>query len=165
MIVEVLKDGRPARPGEVGEVVATRLHAFAMPFIRYRLGDFSRLEGDSCAACGRAFPLLGPVRGRWIQEMIVGRSGARISLTALNMHGEVMSGVLRFQFHQREAGRVTLKMIPAASFRASDSERIVRALADKTGTEIDWRIETVDALERTPRGKSVFLVQEIPADD
>jgi len=31
MIVEVLKDGRPAAMGERGEVVGTNLHSFTMP--------------------------------------------------------------------------------------------------------------------------------------
>ena len=39
VIIEVLKDGRPAAAGERGEVVGTNLHSFAMPLIRFRLGD------------------------------------------------------------------------------------------------------------------------------
>ena len=35
VIVEALKDGRPAEPGERGEVHVTALHSRTMPFIRY----------------------------------------------------------------------------------------------------------------------------------
>jgi hypothetical protein len=38
VILEIVKDGRPAEPGETGEVLGTRLHALAMPFVRDRLG-------------------------------------------------------------------------------------------------------------------------------
>lgn len=55
LIMEVLKDGRPAKPGETGEVVLTNLHSRAMPFIRYRQGDWVTLaEGKSL--CGSPFP-------------------------------------------------------------------------------------------------------------
>jgi len=39
VIVEIIKDGRTAEPGEIGRVVVTNLHSHSMPFIRYDLGD------------------------------------------------------------------------------------------------------------------------------
>jgi phenylacetate-CoA ligase len=162
-VTEIL-DGRGAlsdAPGAEGELVGTGFMNGAMPFIRYRLGDHARIEGFGCAHCGRAHLLLGPVRGRWIQEMVVGRTGAKISLTALNMHGKVFDGVRRFQFHQKEAGRVILRLVAASSLGEADMARIKDALEKKTGDEVAWSVETVSELPLSPRGKGVFLVQEI----
>lgn len=151
-----------SEPGSDGELVGTGFINRAMPFIRYRTGDFATLEADRCEACGRHFPLLGPVRGRWVQEMVVARSGAHVSLTALNMHGEVFSGIERFQFHQREVGRVTLRLVPASgTLDERARSRILSALHGKTGDEIAWTLESVATIEPTPRGKGVFLVQEL----
>jgi phenylacetate-CoA ligase len=63
-IVEVLKEGRPAQPGEVGEVVITDLNNYCMPFIRYRIGDLAVAMDDrvSCP-CGRGLPRIGTSRG------------------------------------------------------------------------------------------------------
>jgi phenylacetate-CoA ligase len=55
-LVEVLCDGRPAEPGERGEVVVTNLHAYAMPFVRYRLGDLATRAAP--CGCGAAFGAL-----------------------------------------------------------------------------------------------------------
>lgn len=56
--VEVITgSGRPALPGEVGEVLVTDLFNRYMPFVRYRTGDFAVLTGRPCA-CGRTLPLL-----------------------------------------------------------------------------------------------------------
>ncbi len=56
--VEVITgSGRPALPGEVGEVIVTDLYNLYMPFLRYRTGDFAVLAGRSCT-CGRHLPLL-----------------------------------------------------------------------------------------------------------
>ena len=67
VIVEVLRDGRTALTGEDGEVVATNLHAYAMPLIRFRLGDLVTRGGDRCA-CGQPFSVIGAIRGRMIES-------------------------------------------------------------------------------------------------
>ena len=154
-----------SREGSEGELMGTGFMNTAMPFIRYRLGDYSRIAGDACTACGRPWTLLAPVRGRWVQEMILGRSGAEISLTALNMHGEVFAGVLRFQFRQVERGHATLTIVASSQFAKADGERIRRALIEKTGDEVQWQVELADSLELTDRGKGVFLVRRIPGVD
>ena len=52
-IVELLVDGRPARPGEIGEVVITDLNNFSVPLIRYRIGDLAvASEATSPCPCG-----------------------------------------------------------------------------------------------------------------
>ncbi len=65
LIVEVLKDGQPASPGEQGEIVVTGLLNGAMPIIRYRLGDLGVLSDEICS-CGRTLPLLRSVEGRTV---------------------------------------------------------------------------------------------------
>jgi phenylacetate-coenzyme A ligase PaaK-like adenylate-forming protein len=62
-LVEVVHDGRPAADGEQGDVVATALHSYAMPFIRYRLGDIVTRGEQSCA-CGLPFATIGTIQGR-----------------------------------------------------------------------------------------------------
>ncbi len=60
VLIEVLVDGRPAEPGERGEVVVTNLHAYAMPFIRYRIGDVATREAP--CGCGAPFATIGEIR-------------------------------------------------------------------------------------------------------
>jgi phenylacetate-CoA ligase len=63
VLLEVLApDGRPCRAGETGELVATVLHNFASPLIRYRLGDHAE-AGPPCP-CGRGLPTLRRIHGR-----------------------------------------------------------------------------------------------------
>jgi len=40
-IVEIITDNRPSRPGELGRIVVTQLDNYAMPLIRYDLGDMA----------------------------------------------------------------------------------------------------------------------------
>ena len=63
MYLEVLDDNdQPCAPGEIGRVVVTPLHNFAMPLIRYEVGDYAEV-GEPCA-CGRGLPVLKRIAGR-----------------------------------------------------------------------------------------------------
>lgn len=61
--VDVVRDGKPVREGEQGELVITVLHAYAMPFIRYRLGDVVVKGPDTCP-CGQPFSTFREIAGR-----------------------------------------------------------------------------------------------------
>lgn len=63
LLVEVLDaQGQPCREDEIGQVVVTDLHNFAMPLIRYALRDWAEV-GPACP-CGRGLPTLRHVLGR-----------------------------------------------------------------------------------------------------
>jgi phenylacetate-CoA ligase len=63
LIVEVIDDlGKPCSAGEMGRVVVTTLTNFAMPLIRYEIGDYA-VAGAPCP-CGRGLPVIERVLGR-----------------------------------------------------------------------------------------------------
>ena len=62
-LAEVLDGDRLVAPGETGELVLTALHSYAMPFIRYRTGDYVVRGPDACP-CGAPVPTLASVAGR-----------------------------------------------------------------------------------------------------
>ncbi len=69
-LLEVLDDAnRQVAPGETGRVVVTPLHGFAMPLLRYDIGDEAEWGGP--CACGRGLPVL---------TRIVGRTGDALTL-------------------------------------------------------------------------------------
>jgi phenylacetate-CoA ligase len=62
LIVEVIDErGEPCRAGEMGRVVVTTLTSFAMPLIRYEIGDYA-VAGAPCP-CGRGLPVIERVLG------------------------------------------------------------------------------------------------------
>ncbi|MEH6633393.1 MAG: AMP-binding protein [Halopseudomonas aestusnigri] len=56
------EDGVGCAPGVVGKILITPLHNFAMPLIRYAVGDYGVL-GEPCS-CGRGLPVLKSILGR-----------------------------------------------------------------------------------------------------
>lgn len=61
--VEVINEkGEDCQPGEIGQIVVTPLHNFAMPLIRYAIGDYAEV-GEPCP-CGRGLPVVNRILGR-----------------------------------------------------------------------------------------------------
>jgi phenylacetate-CoA ligase len=61
--------GEPLGPGETGELVITMLQKEALPMIRYRIGDLTSYEDDTCA-CGRAHVRISRIKGR-VDDMLI----------------------------------------------------------------------------------------------
>jgi phenylacetate-CoA ligase len=69
--VEVLDPdtGEQLGPGERGELVLTMLQKEALPMVRYRVGDLTSYEDDTCG-CGRAHPRIRRITGR-VDDMLI----------------------------------------------------------------------------------------------
>ncbi len=71
-IVEVVdpETGRPLPDGETGELVFTSLTRRAIPVIRLRTGDISRIISREPCACGRTHIRIAPITGR-LDDMLI----------------------------------------------------------------------------------------------
>lgn len=122
-LVELIRDGRPAGPGEVGAVIVTDLRGRTNPLVRYETGDLAVAGAGPCA-CGRTLPLLRSVEGR-ARDAVRLPDGRLVTTRVLVDH---MSGVLppdRYQLRQ-EAPALFRLHVDAPGW--SDAESHVRAL-------------------------------------
>ncbi len=71
-IVEVLdlEIGQPAPDGQMGELVITSFTRQALPVIRFRTGDLTRILSRDKCACGRTHVRIAPITGR-VDDMII----------------------------------------------------------------------------------------------
>src|SRR5690606_28887205 len=70
--VEVIdpETGEPLPPGEEGELVLTSLQKEAMPLLRYRTGDLTRIIPGKCR-CGRNHVRIDRIKGRADDMLII----------------------------------------------------------------------------------------------
>ncbi len=152
VIVEVLVDGRPAEPGERGEVVATNLHAYTMPFVRYRLADIVT-RGAACA-CGAPFSVIHSVQGRMIDHLVL-PDGRRM------LPYQVSQSILRagaawvrhYQLVQERVDRVVMRVVPAGQPSAERVAQLRDTAAAVVGPDVALVLELVPDLPRDPSGK------------
>jgi len=156
--VEVVRvDGKPCSPGEVGDLIVTNLHEFAMPLVRYRIGDRAALLPDD-PADPLGFPRLSPVQGR-VGDFVRAPDGREV-------HGEFFAhlfygvrGVVRFQVRQPARDRLLVLVQTSGLVDPADFERIRRASAEQLGLAGDAvALECVERIEPGPSGKHRFVL-------
>ena len=76
-VFEIIREGEKVALGETGSIVVTDLTNFAMPFIRYEVGDMGVPSDDICA-CGRGMPLMRKLLGR-TGDVLVSATGEFIT--------------------------------------------------------------------------------------
>ena len=162
-ITEILdKNGSPVAKGERGELIGTGFLNYCMPFIRYHTEDYAIFSEQECE-CGRNHFILDKLTGRCSQEMLIGKSGTLIPFNALYiaLHSDVFRNVYRFQFHQKVAGEVILKVIPRKDFSDWDKKKFLDAIYRRVGDDLQVIFEQVGEIKLTQRGKSKLLIQEL----
>jgi phenylacetate-CoA ligase len=95
--------------GESGEIVCTSLFNYAMPLIRYKVGDFGVLSDEECP-CGRVLPLLSRIEGR-SDSVILLPGGRALSPRAVTvaMGSFLLNSVIeQFRFLQETKDRIKI---------------------------------------------------------
>lgn len=109
LILEIIRDGEPVGPGERGEIVVTGLLNYAMPLIRYRVGDVGILDDEKCS-CGRSFPLLKSIEGR-VVDCFTLPNGQTVTPKHIMSIIQSTPGVSRYQAVQENEKKVTIELM------------------------------------------------------
>jgi phenylacetate-CoA ligase len=148
LALEVLRDGEPAAEGEEGEVVITNLQYFAMPFIRYKLGDIATLS-NRASRCGRGLPLLEHIGGRK-DEWISLPGGRRIPCQPFYYAIQSVPGVRRWKVFQESLTRLRVDIEPGPSFGPQSREQVEANLRKLLGGEIEPEIVLAASIHIDP---------------
>jgi phenylacetate-CoA ligase len=164
-IVEILKDGRPARPGEVGEIVITDLSNNCLPFLRYRIGDLAvAMDTTVTCACGRGLPRIGKIEGI-VQAIIVGTNGNYVPGTFFAHLFKDYDYIIRqYQVLQEEVGSMVLKVIKAPAFNDEAFGEVLSELRKFLGADMKINVDFVDHIPMVRTGKQQGSISKIQMD-
>ncbi len=162
LYIEVVRNGVPCGPGELGEVLITDLHNYGMPLIRYRVGDITSWSGEACP-CGRGLPLLNPVEGRTL-DMISTPSGRVVSGVFFPYLLKEFAWVKGYQAVQRERGEITIQIQTDDAPPRSDMGRIMGAVTRTLGAtmRVEWEVGPDVFIEKTRKFRPV--ISHVPVD-
>jgi len=161
MYVEVVNsEGRPVPNGKSGEIAITDLNNYAMPLIRYLIGDQGTLSDGSCP-CGRGLPMI---------EEIIGRTVDMISLSdGTFMHGSIFPSIMRnfaseverFRVVQRKKGEIDLYLKLYSPLTAERFEVLKLILQKTTHNKLSIKHHLVEELPLDASGKYRYVLSDV----
>ncbi len=163
-IVELLVDGRPAKPGEVGEIVITDLNNYCMPFIRYRIGDLAEAISQEPSTCGRGLPRIGDIQGR-VQSIIQGTDGHFVpGAFFYHVLKEYDYAIKGFQVVQDEPGAIRFFVVKGSRYSDDTLDQVKVLIRKFLGDELRIDVEFVDNIEMVRTGKRLASVSKLNID-
>lgn len=161
-LVEIVDDrGRACKPGEVGRILVTPIHNFAMPMLRYEVGDFGEL-GEPCP-CGRGLPVIKRILGRE-QNMLVLPNGEKrwTLLSDGNIRDFLAIAPIRqYQFVQKTTEIIELRLVVARKLKKAEEKKIVKWMTAKLETPYTVKFSYFDDIPRSKAGKFQDFISEV----
>jgi phenylacetate-CoA ligase len=153
LVVEVDSAGERA-----GRLLVTSLYNFAMPLLRYEVGDAGfALEGR--CACGRGLPLIFPTLGRSVDHVALS-DGTLVAPYSLTCAIEAIEGMQQYQFVQTQAEIVELRVVPNGNFGDASRQALLAALRPVL-PDVTVHIRTMSSIPFEPSGKYRIVKSEL----
>lgn len=159
LVVEILVDGKAAKPGETGELVITDLHNYGMPFIRYKNGDLATQSTKVCS-CGRGLPLIENVDGRKT-DVIVAHNGTKIPGIYFPHLMKEIPEVRKFQVIQKSRTVIEVKIVQQPKISEEKIQFVRHEIQNVVGDEVDIQFNFVDDIPLNASGKFRVTISEI----
>ena len=153
---EVLdKQGHQVKKGEAGEVVVTGFSIAGLPFIRYRTGDLAVYGGET--KYGET--ILTELLGRTV-DYIYNLDGKKIYTVGFIFGGhlKIFNYLKQWQLEQNVIGELLIRVVKGLEYNQTIEDEIVEFFESN---RFSVKIQYVDNIPQTLRGKRKFLIQNI----
>jgi phenylacetate-CoA ligase len=160
--VEILRDGRLALPGEVGDFIVTNLNNLGMPFIRYSIGDVGAWSKDDRCPCRRESPRISLLEGRIVdsfrtQDGHIAWSGFAGAAFRCLTHPSIR----QFQVIQKSLDRMVIRLVRDGEIPQATLEEIRQAVYHTFGDRVEVDFDFTEEIPALPSGKHSYAVSEL----
>lgn len=146
VVTEFVKDGEHVTMGETGEIILTPLWNYAMPLIRYKVGDFGTLGNEFCP-CGRGLPLMKVLDGR-SEDFIILPSGRIISPIVTLRYFENIEGISEYMIIQEKKDSFILRLVLKEGYNDEIFPQLRDRFIKGFGEDVAINFKVVDSIPR-----------------
>lgn len=151
LLVEILDEaGEPCAPGEVGRVVASALHNFAMPLVRYDMRDYAEV-GPPCP-CGRGLATIARVLGRKRNMLVLPGGEKRWPLTGFMKYREI-APIRQYQLVQQDLENIEARLVVDRPLQAAEEKALAEVICRYLGHPFRVTFTYLEAFPPHPGGK------------
>ena len=140
----------PAAPGEVGRLVVTPFYNYAMPLVRYALGDFVQVGVPG--VCLRKLPVLRHILGRDRNSFVM-PDGSRVWPAMRPLDLRRFLGHNPVQMVQTAPANIEVRYVSSAAGPAPDAAALQDHVRSALHPDLAVRTIAVDTIPRLPSGK------------
>jgi len=158
VVIEFKKDNETVSYGESGRMLCTDLFNYAMPFIRYAVGDIGTPTDELCP-CGRGLPLIKSIEGRTADIIELG-NGTVLSGPAFTLLFKEFD-IEQYQIVQTARNRLLIKIVEGSSYTEKDTNDILDIIGSHAGEDVQVNIRIVDNIPTTKSGKRRFFISKV----
>lgn len=157
VVAELLDDRlRPVADGEAGHFIVTRLHAGAMPLIRYRIGDLGMACSKPCP-CGRQTEMVQQIIGR-DADAITTPDGNRLVVNFFTTAMKRFDEIDAFQIVQTDPSSLTIRVTVRNRLHRTTPQRVVDWLRTTEAGGMRLQVVVVPEIPLTRGGKRRLVV-------
>jgi phenylacetate-CoA ligase len=142
---------------QMGEIVTTSLHNFAMPLIRYRTDDLASHNDDNACECGRTYKRIKQIVGR-VEDVVVTPDGRHVG--RLDAAFKFSPGIRMSQIVQNTTEEIDVNLVKTESFNLDDLNTVERELHARLGKEVGINFRFVDSIPPGENGKVKFVISK-----
>ena len=139
------------------KMLFTSLSNYAMPLIRYDVGDLVIPSEEKCE-CGRHSVVVFELSGRE-EDYILTKDGAKIQ--GFNQVFEYAKGIDLIQIYQNRIGVIDVRYVKGKYFSSKDIEVLEFEFRKRMGTNIEIFYKEVKTINKTKSGKYKSVISEI----
>lgn len=152
------QDDKPVNDGELGRVVVTDLESFAMPLLRYDIGDMGKPSAKTCE-CGVTLPLMEIVEGR--KEDFIKTKDGKLVHAAYLCYTLKEDTVHEFKMYQKAIDNLLVQIVKSPIFDESTETKLENNLRTALGDDVQIEFEYLERIPREKSGKLRYFVSEL----
>jgi len=158
-------EGNEVSVGERGEIVYTSLFNYAMPFIRYAVGDVGVPSDEKCP-CGRTFPLMKVVEGRK-DSLLLLPDGRLLSPMVFRIAvSRFFEKIMQYRVVQKKCDLFEIyikKKDDSVDEKVMETELVayIKKMIDTDACEVKFEVKFVEDIPLSKTGKLMAVVSEL----